>query len=233
MITLILVFLSLGFYAQGDSTYYLKAKQAFKEKNCKDAIKYLTQDIKLNPKRSNSYYARALCYRFTNKYGKAITDLDIAVKLNPKYADAYNALGDSYRIKGDKKKAIRALNIAISIDSTIAAAYNNRALVYELENNSPKAEQDYLKAIKLEDDPLYYKNIGYLYFDRKDFQKAVDYATKAIEKNPNFKEGYILRSDAYAQLGDFDKAEMDKKKSKTLKEGKNLCSDCDDKKNSH
>ncbi|MGZ4056195.1 MAG: tetratricopeptide repeat protein [Bacteroidia bacterium] len=225
LLFILMCLFSFKIFAQTDSTYFVMAKKAFAQENYKDAIDYFSKDIALNPKSTTSYYARALCYKYYKKYDKAISDLNSLLKIDSTNSDAYNTIGNIYNLKGDFKSELPYYNKALKYDSTYSEAYNNRAVLYETLKKYPEAEKDYQHAIRLHPEPLYYTNIGNMFYSLKQYKKAVDAADKAIELDVNYKDAYSLRSDSYSQLDEYDKSDADRKKVKTLKNIKKAC-DC-------
>ena len=51
-----------------------------------------------------------------------------------------------------------------------------------------------------------YLNWSYLYYQKKDFNKAIEYAQKALTFNPNFTTAYINICSAYNEMKDWDHA---------------------------
>ncbi|MBS1635865.1 MAG: tetratricopeptide repeat protein [Bacteroidetes bacterium] len=221
---LLLVFVTAN--AQQDSSYYLKAKQAFKQENCKEAIENFTKDLALNPKRTVSLYARALCYRQLGKLDKSVEDLQAILKLDSANVDAMNALGDTYRLRNENKKAIQLFDRALVFDSNAREVYNNRGLAYEALKDYAEAEKNYIQANNFSPDADCYVNLGRTYLKMKQYEKALQAANRAIELNGESKDAYTLRSMAYLELDEFDKSDEDAKKAKSLKQTKKLCDEC-------
>ena len=77
-----------------------------------DAIKALTEAIRLNPEDPDLYNIRGLSYAALGQHDQAIQDYDEAIRLDPKDADfysnrglAYAALGKSTEAESDYAKA--------------------------------------------------------------------------------------------------------------------------------
>ncbi len=61
-----------------------------------------------------------------------------------------------------------------------------------------------LSAFSMQDGAREYFKFAKFNFDNKDYNKALDYINKAIEIDPNYQNGYILRAEISYKLGDFD-----------------------------
>ncbi|ELY2018412.1 tetratricopeptide repeat protein [Flavobacterium psychrophilum] len=95
----------------------------------------------------------------------------------------------------------------------------NRGYCYFQIKEYEKAENDYLKALSLPKPSLsqLYDNLGTLYFNSNNFQRAIEYATKRIELNPNDHIAFLDRGICYRKLNNYINAEKDFDKSIELK----------------
>src|SRR5436190_22405373 len=99
-------------------------------------------------------------------------------------ADALNTIGDYYSRSGKYDKAIDYFNKAIAIKDDVAVYYENLGVAYEESGKAQEAEQAYLKACELEKEsggP--FNTLGYFYFERKEWNKAIMYYTRAFQKD--------------------------------------------------
>ena len=85
--------------------------------NCKKAIEYLNEAIRLNPDYLSAYRKRASIYVEMEQYGLAIDDYYEVLRLEPKDASAYHMRGYAYYYQGnltlgcdDARKACRLGN---------------------------------------------------------------------------------------------------------------------------
>ncbi|MCH2232486.1 MAG: tetratricopeptide repeat protein [Crocosphaera sp.] len=71
------------------------------------------------------------------------------------------------------------------------------------------------KLIEIEpNNPEYYNNLGFAYFNNEEYQKAIDAYTKAIELNPNEGLYYSDRANAYGKLGKQEELKADLQRSR-------------------
>ncbi|KAL9652207.1 hypothetical protein ABK040_013976 [Willaertia magna] len=82
-------------------------------------------------------------------------------------------------------------------------------------NNQNDQQNDQLydpTNFSMEEQAQQYKNEGNLYFKKKNFNKAIEHYSKAIELNPNNAIFYSNRCACYQQLNDFKNMILDAKK---------------------
>ena len=115
-------------YQQG-ILYYDKAEY-------KQAIKLLSQAIKINPEYSSAYNSRGDAYYRLGNYEKSQQDSSAAIRNNPKDANAYYDRAFSLYLIGEFNGAIIDYNQAIKLNSEYANAYYGRGLArHEIKEN--------------------------------------------------------------------------------------------------
>jgi tetratricopeptide (TPR) repeat protein len=169
--------------------------------------------IKLNPKRADSYFARAVCMLGINPED-AIADFSKAIKLDPGNYEAYFNRGLIYSKRGYLDKALADFNKAIKLKPEYAEAYANRGEAFHCKYENYKSEADYQKAmadfktaIKLKpsyDKVYYYRSLAYK--QKKDYGRAINDANKSVSLNPNDSEAYYNLASIYFESGDHKEA---------------------------
>ncbi|MFH1864189.1 MAG: tetratricopeptide repeat protein, partial [bacterium] len=116
-----------------------------------------------------------------------------SAKVSPNDPNVLNNLGDMYTRHKDYQKAIESLSKAIKLKPDYADAYHNlansQATLYSQEKNEEYlklAIDNYFLAIKY--NPLLWQshqNLGVIYFNIKQYDKAIEQLNKAIEINPS------------------------------------------------
>ena len=81
----------------------------------KQAIRDLSQTIKLSPMYAEAYYARAIVYYECNNYSATFYDLSAAIFHDPEYADAYYNRGLIYYKLQHKNKAFTDWQKAVKL----------------------------------------------------------------------------------------------------------------------
>lgn len=116
-----------------------------------------------------------------------------SAKVSPNDPNVLNNLGDMYARHKDYQKAIEVFNKAIQLKPDYADAYHNLAntqtALYSNEKNEEylnEAINNYFLAIKY--NPLLWQshqNLGIIYFNTKQYDKAAEELNKAIEIDPS------------------------------------------------
>jgi tetratricopeptide (TPR) repeat protein len=190
--------------------YFERGNQHYYAGRYDDAIRDLTEAIRLNPQDEGTYNNRGLAYYNKNDYDRAIADYTEAVRLNSQDADAYNNRGVAYDDKKEYDHAIADYTEAIRLNPILAQAYNNRGWAYQNKEDYDRAITDYTEAIRL--NPQYalaYYNRGDAYEDKKDYDRAIADYTEAIRLNPQYALAYNNRGNAYHYKKDYDRAIAD------------------------
>ena len=147
------------------------------KKEYDNAIKDLTEAIRLKPDSSESYNSRGNAWVCKQEHDKAVADYTEAIRLDPKNATAYICRGMALADKKEYDKAIADYTEAIRLDSKYAGSFNNLAWLHA---TCPDAKF-------------------------RDGKKAVEYGKKAIDLSPSWSK-YDTLAAAYAEAGDFDMA---------------------------
>lgn len=77
---------------------------------------------------SDAYFYRAVAFEFTNRYQRAIDDLDNAIGLNPKNELAFDVRGFAFCRLSQCARAIDDFNRAIALNPKFANAYFDRGM---------------------------------------------------------------------------------------------------------
>ena len=165
------------------------------------------------------------------KDNKIIEKNEKTDELKPDSADTFINMGYEYFNKKDYKKAIECYEKAIELKSdTLELVYWNMGQAYGALGNQEKAKEcinkvleikcdkeiaNYKNAIKLNpNDAVAYANMGNMFADKDDYEKAIECYKKAIEIDPTFREVYNNMGDAYKASGNQVKANECYKKAK-------------------
>ena len=97
--------------------------------NYPDAIKDLTEAIRLSPQNALAYSRRGYVYLQTGQFKDALVDLDMALQLDPNDIDYLNR-AIAYSAAGKLTEALTELTTLVERDPTNSSALYQRGLVY-------------------------------------------------------------------------------------------------------
>ena len=181
-----------------------------------------------NKKFADKYYEQGLVFYNSMEYDRSIEDFTKALEINPidrENHKVYYMRGRSYLENRKYNEAIndftKALEICPDTDkATKFSIIESRGNSYHALNKSEAALKDFSDAIAL--NPLHrnvkyvYNNRGWIWQNKKDYEKAVkDYAA-ALKIDPAFAPSYYGRALAYSKSGNLPRAIEDAKEALRL-----------------
>jgi hypothetical protein len=116
-----------------------------------------------------------------------ITFYKNVIKYNDQQLRIWNNLGMEYAERKKHKKAIKAYQRAIELDSENISAppHHNLAGVYKDLGRFKEAEREYQRAIQIDEEFIYsYYGLVGLYFNQREYEKALEVLQKAREVFP-------------------------------------------------
>ncbi len=151
---------------------------------------------------------------FQNKdYKTAIEVFTLVLEQNPTNSIAYNARGGAYDALGEYDKALNDFTKAIEYDPIFPHAYYNRGRVYTSLGKNSEALADLQKSVELSPDSFSYRangNIGLLYHNMGDYDKALEAFAESISANKEEKaDVYYYRAETHTALEDYVSAIAD------------------------
>lgn len=109
-----------------ENTFLDRGKQAYNQGQFDQAIQALTESIKLNGDRADSYYWRGLALLAIKQNDRALDDLNAAIRLAPDSTSCFLSRGLLYSNLGQLDKAIADFDQALAIDPNLIDAKTNR-----------------------------------------------------------------------------------------------------------
>ena len=199
-------------YAQNDSILCHEAKKKLDESNFKAALSLFSKAADLNSKSLKANFGKGMCYYYLKNSLKSIESFKNVIRIDSNYIPTYDFLAIIY-LEWDKYDSCNYyINKSLKKDSTNGDAYNTKANYFSKINRFNEAEKNYLKAIKYSNESdlkVFCHNLGELYFDKKEYKKAIEYATKAIINDNSYLDAYELRARSYEKLKNKEKADED------------------------
>lgn len=179
--------------------------------------------IELDPANADYYDNRGRVYLeigFEGFYDLAIGDFTDSIKLDPTNYSSYWGRAEAYVGKKDLDSAIRDYTRAIEFSTAwaVGASYAYRGSVYIAKKDYDAAIADFTKAIEF--GGFYFTDRASAYLARHDYDLAIADASKAIVLSPQDDAAYWMRGQAYAAVGQNDKAQVDFQQCLTLSESR-------------
>jgi tetratricopeptide (TPR) repeat protein len=139
---------------------------------------------------------------------RAIEDLVTAIETNPTSRYVYDDLAQIYMNVGEYELALARYTEAIEVARlTHPYYYVSRGVAHGRLGKFDLQLADYEKALEL--DPNYawaYNNLGYFYYEQKEYDKAVYYYKSAIEKDDSLINPYKFLTECYLETDKYDDA---------------------------
>ena len=191
---------------------YLYRGQARREiGDLEEALKDFKKVIEINPDHVFVYIDRGITYANLKKYDKAIADFNAALKMDPLNDIALCNKGYVYLEQGQYQAAITEFNKALKINPNSPKALSNKAIAQQkiFELSDSKIDEKATTGFE-------FFNEGVKYAERKNYRKAIELFSKAIDINPEYTKAYHNRAVAYFILEELEKAWIDLRKVKEL-----------------
>ncbi len=182
------------------------------------AIEEYTQAIALNPDlveayiyRGAAYYNRGTFSSDSGQYELAVKDFRKVVAMKQGTYLAYLAQGAIYVHQNEYEKGIEEINKAIALSPHEGMAYVIRGFIYMQEKckDPEKAIADASRVIEIGGlwSAMAYSNRGVtLLFEKKQYDRAIDDLSRAIEMTPRNAPAYLARGIALAFKGEFNRS---------------------------
>ncbi len=162
-------------------------------------------------KLANASINLAEAYLSEKKTSQAVKELVKARELDPKNAIIYNDFGLAYDQKRDYNNSIISFKKALELNPDYSVAKNNLGSMY-------LKMEEWDKAIPIfkdvADDLLYAKphhpltNLGWAYYNKKDYKQAETYLLKALEFQPGYVRAQIHLGRVYLATGRLNQARV-------------------------
>lgn len=186
-----------------------RALALWKTDRIDEALKDLRKALMLD---NTSYLAlnmRSRIYNDIGKYDKAIEDLSAILAEKPEDFPRMAERADLYvKNKEYEKAAAEAKRLMSKSDHSWGHRVLGRAYLGMGKLNEALSEFEAANKQTPNDDYCL-TQLGITYRTMKDYDKAIKYFNEAISRNPNFKDAYLERAEAFSKLGESDLARQD------------------------
>lgn len=169
------------------------------------AVLLLKQVLNCDPNNLKALQYLGISKNRMGENTEAIEIFNSILDKNPNCADTLNNLSLCYTGLGEQEKAIECNKKAIELMPDNFMFKNNLALKYRSLGKYEESISLIEKAIKLNPDPQLWINLGGIYGELKELNKAQECFEKAIRLEPNCASAYVDLSFVYHLKGDWKK----------------------------
>jgi tetratricopeptide (TPR) repeat protein len=145
----------------------------------------LMKVVQAHPRRVGPLLMMARFYVRDKRYDQAIEQYQKALKLNPSSADVHFLLAAVYTLKDDTENAIKSYEAGLKIRPDAAVAANDLAYLYAQRktrlDDALRLAEKANRAAK-ESHPAVLDTVGFVHYQREDYDKALKYLTLARDK---------------------------------------------------
>ena len=152
-----------------------------------DALISLNNAQKINPEKSEIYFAKSNIYLKQFKFKKAKISIQRGIKIAPKNFKAVFQLGNIFLMEKNYKSAIKEFDKVLKIKPQFWQAINNKGLAYFELDEKNLSIISFQKAIALEDNAEPLLALASC-LENQNVNKAILLAKKALNKDPNYVE---------------------------------------------
>jgi len=155
---------------------------------------------------------RGWSYHELKDYDRALADFSEKIRLQPDAADGYGWRGGVYFDKGEYDHALADYTWAIHLgpeELDTPVWYHDRGMVKRELGDLAGALRDYDEALERSPDAQTYVGRGYVYFDQKKYERAIEDFSMAIELGTNESSNWNERCWARAVWGEQLEEAMD------------------------
>ncbi|MCK4919749.1 MAG: caspase family protein [Bacteroidales bacterium] len=203
----VLAFFGYSYASSQNAKQFVKVGQQFFENGMNDdAIKQFSAAINIEPDMDKAYVARAKVYERVKDYESAMNDYNKLCIFNTKEEEYFFKSAEMSFFLEDYKQCLTTVEKALQLSSN----YSN---ALELKFNALFASEDYAealeaskKALRYKENEVNYYNYGRINEKMELWDEALIAYNKAIKKNSNFLEVYVVLADLYRRELDLTKA---------------------------
>jgi tetratricopeptide (TPR) repeat protein len=173
-------------------------QESLEKKDYTNTIMYCNEVLQRNPSSAEAYNNIGLAYAAVDDLTFAVRNADQAIALDPQKADYYRNRA-AIKIRLDEgEEAHSDYAKAIELSPSYAPYYYERGILFQRQDLIEAAMADYTKSIELDSKfAPPYKELAKIDFDKGDVNKALSYANKFLEIQPDDLEILVRRGRMY------------------------------------
>lgn len=165
----------------------------------------LKQLLKCDPEHLAGLQLLGLCKHRMGQNAEAVEIISTAIELDPTNGDNHNNLGLAYAGLGDHVRAVKAITKAIELKPEQFLFKNNLALQLRLLNRHEEAVSMLAEVAATQNRPQLYLNLGGIYGEMKELDKAEECFKRALEIDPNYPAAQVDMAFCSFLRGDYEK----------------------------
>lgn len=186
-------------------TLYLSGMIAHQENNHIQAIKLITQALKINPLKPAYHDTLAVVYTTIKQYKNAQCHLETAIKLDPDFEKSYCHLGNLSMEQGLFSQAVDFYKKSLTLNPHVSITLNNLGCAFIKLKQPQQALKYCLKALQLNNtNSVTYLHLGRIYQIINDFEQAIHYFKMAQICDPNNVLALNNLANCYRKVGETD-----------------------------
>lgn len=178
----------------------------------KQALEVINKKLDMNST-GNSLVLKGDILYYSKDYDEALEVYSDIIETYPDYIYGYYQLAHCYRVLDDEEKAVAHYLKVLEMDENHPYSNNDLMNIFQNRYSENYDKTDYLSAVdygkrQLELAPVcyYYNELGLLYLDGYDLEKAIETFNKAIEDDSTDMYAYNNLGFAYKVLGRYEEA---------------------------
>jgi tetratricopeptide (TPR) repeat protein len=172
------------------------------------SIEYINNALKVNKYNAKAYFMKGMNFKDLRDTAKAISSMQTAVEQDQQYYNAYMQLG--ILCAGQKNKiAVDYYKNAIRIQPKSSEAWYALGKFYQDIGDWNNAIGTYTALLSFENNKNAMYNLGVIHLISKEYTKALEFFTGALNIDPQYAAAYYGRGVCYQSMGDKKKAEVE------------------------
>jgi tetratricopeptide (TPR) repeat protein len=194
-----------------------QAMQQIDQQDWDSSIRLLTEIIRNNHGHGQAYFYRAVSLTKKGDINGALADCDQALRCSPRESEVYALRGSLYATTKRFNEALENYNQAIRFRPGYTNYHRRRADIRRQLDDPAGAHADFSIILELApDDYDAWVKRGIVLKDLRAYEDSIADLTHAIQLDPRNHFGYLFRSVAYAEWGNYPAALADYEKHLTL-----------------
>jgi tetratricopeptide (TPR) repeat protein len=197
----------------------------YQQGNCAAAIPHFEKAGPLLDSQIDALHVFATCLAKLKRLDEAVTTFQRAVALRPDDRRELHLLASIQMMAHKSQDAITTLRPLLESKDVDADTLQLASTAYESVGDTPQAVSTLRQALLLDPRNVsLYLDFANISFAHESFQVGVDVISEGLTLQPNADDLYVARGVLYAQLAQYDKAEVDFEKAYELNPNQSLSS---------